>query len=191
VTGGLLRRLRDRPPHELRFLARTLALGALHRHRFDVCGPRLRVAGRVRLHKTGGRVELGRRVLLWNGVKLSVRGDAYDARLSIGDNSTIGERTELHCGRSIAIGEGCLIAWDVVIMDRDYHRLDGDVEICRPVVIGDRVWVGNRATILKGVTIGDGAVVAAAAVVTADVPAGALVAGNPARVIRDAVTWAP
>ena len=58
-----------------------------------------------------------------------------------------------------------------------------------PVTIGDRVWIGCRATVLKGVTIGDGAVVAACSVVTRDVPPRALVAGNPARVVREDVTW--
>jgi acetyltransferase-like isoleucine patch superfamily enzyme len=57
------------------------------------------------------------------------------------------------------------------------------------VVIGDRVWLGTRAVVLKGVTIGDGAVVAAGAVVTRDVPAGAVVAGVPARVVGRADSW--
>ncbi|WP_352629335.1 CatB-related O-acetyltransferase [Mesorhizobium sp. M0496] len=53
-----------------------------------------------------------------------------------------------------------------------------------PIVIGNDVWVGARATIMSGVTIGDGAVVAACSVVTKDVPPYAIVAGNPARVIK-------
>ncbi len=56
-------------------------------------------------------------------------------------------------------------------------------------MIGDWVWIGCRATVLKGVTIGDGAVVAAGSVVTRDVPPAALVGGNPARVLRERVTW--
>lgn len=55
-----------------------------------------------------------------------------------------------------------------------------------PIAIGDNVWIGDKATILSGVTIGDGAVVAANAVVTRDVPAYSVVAGNPARVVKQA-----
>lgn len=53
-----------------------------------------------------------------------------------------------------------------------------------PIVIGRNVWIGANVTILKGVTVGDDAVVAAASVVTKDVPAGSIVVGSPARVVR-------
>ena len=74
-------------------------------------------------------------------------------------------------------------------MDRDYHSTSHDKKIMKPVLIGNNVWVGCRAIILKGVTIGEGAVVAAGAVVTKDVPPFTLVAGNPARVIREVKGW--
>jgi maltose O-acetyltransferase len=54
-----------------------------------------------------------------------------------------------------------------------------------PVVIEDEVWIGYNATILKGVHIGKGAMIAPGAVVVRDVPAGTLVAGNPAVAIRE------
>ena len=57
--------------------------------------------------------------------------------------------------------------------------------VAKPVRIGDDVWIGGHATILPGVTIGDGAVVAAGAVVTKDVPPYTVVAGVPARVVKE------
>ena len=53
-----------------------------------------------------------------------------------------------------------------------------------PVIIGNNVWIGDKATILGGVTIGDGAVIAANSVVTKDVPAYSVVGGNPAKIIK-------
>lgn len=57
-------------------------------------------------------------------------------------------------------------------------------EFGKPVKIGNNVWIGGRAVIVPGVTIGDNAVIAAGAVVTKDVPAGAVVGGNPAKIIK-------
>jgi maltose O-acetyltransferase len=54
-----------------------------------------------------------------------------------------------------------------------------------PVIIGDGAWLASRVTILPGVTVGNGSIVAAGAVVTHDVPPNTLVAGVPARVVRD------
>ena len=69
------------------------------------------------------------------------------------------------------------------------HPLDAKLrrgrEFGKPVTIGDDVWIGGSAIILPGVRIGDGAVIGAGSVVTRDVPAGALAAGNPCRVLRD------
>ena len=53
-----------------------------------------------------------------------------------------------------------------------------------PIHIGNKVWLGANVTVLPGVTIGDGAIIAAGAVVTKDVPAGAVAAGVPARIIK-------
>jgi acetyltransferase-like isoleucine patch superfamily enzyme len=182
--------VRRRTPRDV--VARVVGLlrGGLIRHRFDRCGSRLCVLGRLRCERARGSIELGSRVLLWPGVKLSADGAGGTvATLRIGDRTRVGDRTEIHCGRAVSIGAGCAISWDVVILDRDYHALDSDGEQCRPVTIGDHVWIGCRAMVLKGVTIGEGAVVAAGAVVTSDVPPRALVAGNPARVVREPVCW--
>jgi len=111
------------------------------------------------------------------------------ATVTIGDRSYFDGDCRVICATRVSIGSGCAIAWEVLIMDTDFHRVDGRASGDAPVRLGDRVWVGVGAKILKGVTVGDGAVIAAGAIVTRDVPAGALVAGNPARVIRERVTW--
>ena len=86
-----------------------------------------------------------------------------------------------------------MIARGVKIYDTDYHKiLDRDGNVLnedKDIIINNHVWIGVNAIILKGVTIGEGSIVAAGAVVTKDVPAGCLVAGNPAKVIRENVIW--
>lgn len=108
------------------------------------------------------------------------------ASIVIGDNvgmsgCTLSARSSLEIGQGTQIGSGALI------MDHDAHALPlgGDKIETRPVRVGCQVFIGARAIILKGVTIGDGAIIGAGAVVTKDVPAGAVAAGNPARIIRN------
>ncbi|MBV9596820.1 MAG: hypothetical protein JOZ87_08145 [Chloroflexi bacterium] len=69
-------------------------------------------------------------------------------------------------------------------MDTDQHALTTGELLAEPVVIEDRVWIGARAIVLKGVTVGHDAVIGAGSVVTRDVPARAVVAGVPARLLR-------
>lgn len=102
----------------------------------------------------------------------------------------INEGVEITCASKITIGEGATIARDVVIRDYDGHTIkDPNYKIAKPITIGKHVWIGNRAMILKGVTIGDGAIIAAGAIVTKDVPAGAVVAGVPAKVTKENIEW--
>lgn len=97
---------------------------------------------------------------------------------------------KIRCSEKIKIGNNVAISHDVTIMDSDAHYIDYEgYEIKKPVIIGDNVWIGTRATILKGVTIGNGSIIAAGAVVTKDVPENCIVAGVPAKVIKQNVTW--
>lgn len=86
----------------------------------------------------------------------------------------------------VVIGEGTAIGPAVQILAADHPRDPAlrrrGVRFGRPVTIGSNVWIGGGAIILPGVTIGDDAIVGAGSVVTRDVPAGATVVGNPARV---------
>ncbi|MCS6711628.1 hypothetical protein JSY14_06145 [Brachybacterium sp. EF45031] len=83
------------------------------------------------------------------------------------------------------IGTDCVLADGVFIASTDHDRENRHaVHGTGPIMIGDRVFIGQRAIVLGGVTIGDGATIAAGAVVTRDVPAGAVVAGVPARPLQ-------
>lgn len=147
--------------------------------------------GKVRLIRRDGVISIGERTAFWPNIKLSCVGrPGKIARLTIGRKCSIGDRTEIHCGESVVIGDRVIIAWDCNILDRDYHSADAMEERTVPVSIGNDVWIGCRAIVLKGVSIGDGAVVAAGSVVTKDVPAHMLVAGNPAQIKKRIAGWA-
>ncbi|MFP5346350.1 MAG: sugar O-acetyltransferase [Actinomycetes bacterium] len=109
-----------------------------------------------------------------------------------GKNRTLGKNVFINLGCSfqdtggITIGDGSLIGHGSTLTTLD-HGIDPDRRadmIPAPVVIGRKVWLGARVTVVPGVTIGDGAIVGAGAVVTKDVPADAIVAGVPAKLIR-------
>lgn len=118
---------------------------------------------------------------LWSGVRLEV---ARGARLTIGKGTYLNRDTVVVCHEAVSIGAGCKIAYDVVIMDTDEHRIPGGGPMTAPVVIGDGVWLGARVIVLKGVTIGSGAIVGAGSIVTKDIPPRAIAVGQPARVVR-------
>jgi maltose O-acetyltransferase len=88
---------------------------------------------------------------------------------------------------SIIIGSRTLLGPGVQIYTgyHDKGRQQAAQTLCKPVVIGERCWIGGAAIILPGVNIGEGATVGAGSVVTKDVPAETTVAGNPARPIGE------
>ena len=112
-----------------------------------------------------------------------------NAKLTLGSGYMNGF-VQVVCAKKIQIGEDVAIARDVIIRDTDAHKIEGEKHVeQKEVVIGNHVWIGTRAIIMKGVHIGNGAIVAAGAIVTKDVPANSVVAGVPAKVIRDNINW--
>ena len=122
---------------------------------------------------------------IYSGFHLSV---ADGAEFSLGDNGYINSNATINVFHCIKIGDNVKISKGFTIRDSDNHCIGNGI-VTAPIVINDNVWIGLNVTILKGVTIGKGAVVAAGAVVTKNVPAGCLVGGVPAKVIRENVEW--
>lgn len=114
-----------------------------------------------------------------------------DASIIIGKNTIINNNfVAISVHNSIKIGDNCLIGLNVNIFDYDFHNIslakrhDADVK-GGSVVIGNNVWLCNDVKILKGVNIGDNSVIGIGSIVTKDVPPNVLVAGNPAKIIRE------
>ncbi|MDZ5809916.1 sugar O-acetyltransferase [Halorubrum sp. AD140] len=150
-----------------------------------------------RYNATSGR-ERGRRERLLR--------ELFDA---IGEDPTVQPPVRCDYGYNVAVGDGFFANYGCVFLDAapvsfgdrcllgpgvhvytSTHPIDPAEratgrERAEPVTVGDDVWLGGRAVLNPGVTVGDGAVVASGSVVTRDVPARAVVGGNPARVIRE------
>ncbi|MBX3192240.1 MAG: acyltransferase [Labilithrix sp.] len=103
----------------------------------------------------------------------------------MGDNCWIGPFTILDGSGGLEIGDGFTLSAGAQVYTHDSVAAcleDAPIERS-PVKIGSRVYVGPNAVITRGVTIGDSVIIGANSLVTSDVPGGAKVAGNPARVI--------
>jgi acetyltransferase-like isoleucine patch superfamily enzyme len=140
------------------------------------------------------QLELGRNATLrvgrwaWIGHGTKIR--VHEGTVSIGAKTVLGQECTISAYQRVSIGRECIVADRAMLIDFDH----GVVEVERPirlqgiykrdVHVGHNVWLGYGACVLRGVSIGDNCVVGTNAVVTHDMPADAVVAGVPARVIR-------
>jgi acetyltransferase-like isoleucine patch superfamily enzyme len=133
-----------------------------------------------------GKVRFGRFVWVGDGTKIR----CHEGEVRIGDKTVLGQECTISAYQHVSIGEQCIIADRVMMIDFDHNVAEVERPIRRQgiykrdVRVGNNVWIGYGAQILRGVTVGDNAIIGASAVVTKDVPANAVVAGAPARVIR-------
>ncbi|MBO9709637.1 MAG: sugar O-acetyltransferase [Caulobacter sp.] len=112
----------------------------------------------------------------------------YGYNIAIGEGAFLNFNCVILDVTHVTIGAGCQIGPHVQIYAADHPRDPAErrtgIEFGRPVRIGSNVWIGGGSIVVPGVTIGDDAIIGAGSVVTRDVPAGATVVGNPARVRR-------
>jgi acetyltransferase-like isoleucine patch superfamily enzyme len=138
------------------------------------------------------RLTIGQDVNCFNLVIHMDRAAVLEIGTTVGFNGIV--RLSMHEPGRIAIGDGCLFADQVEISVSDMHSIidagtKARINPAKDIIMGNRVWVGNRSMIMKGVTLADGAIVGAMSVVTRNVPSNCVVAGNPAKVVRENATW--
>jgi len=133
-------------------------------------------------------VKIGRHSLVQGQMRLTGNGNLCEM-LSIGEGSLITGGLHVDLGARVRIGNMVRIGHDVSLLTVNHavgaHDLRAGLSIFGDIVIEDGCWLASRCTVLPGVTIGAGAIVAAGSVVTRNVPPHTLVAGVPARVVRD------
>ena len=121
--------------------------------------------------EVGGTLVIKGHVSIGRGSKISIGND--NAKLTLGNNFTITGNSEIICQKEISFGDDCLLSWDILIMDTDFHKVlnpEGKVSNSpKPITIGNHVWIGCRNTILKGVTIGDNNIISANSTITKSV----------------------
>lgn len=158
----------------------------------------------------GATVEIGDHAVIYEHARLAAYGEGH---LSLGERAVVGD-VRIYSRKRVAIGKRAIFSWNVFIQDFHPHPVDPDARAKqlvtmtdyflpafdghRPteprfdwafptdeVILGDDIWFGANCTILPGVKIGSGSIVAAGAVVVkGEYPARSILAGNPAKVVK-------
>ncbi len=141
--------------------------------------------------KKGGQIRfLGKcRIAKANKINISRQGV-----LTIGDGFTSNSNVIISCGSEITIGKDALLGWNVTIIDGDGHSVMDEagnvINRHRSILIGDHVWIASDTTILKGSKIADNCIVGARSVVnhSFDIK-NSIIAGQPAKIVKENITW--
>lgn len=181
---------------KLFFLKKTLASKAT----FIGSNQRFRTSARINLKWGSNKND----IILHDNCELFGTLNSFShGKIIMHEWAKLGPRSSIDCVNYIEIGRDTAISYGVKIIDNNNHPINPDdrrymrhtphgsrergpqYSANAPIIIGENVLVGANSRICKGVTIGDNAIIAAHAVVTKDVPANAIAAGNPARVVKE------
>lgn len=147
----------------------------------------------LRYISIGEKSHIGSHVELtaWDNYKSQI----FSPKIIIGDNTTIRDYSHITAILSVRIGNGVLTGPNILITDNAHGESLAELLSIRPamrplkskgpVIIEDNVWIGEKSSILPGVHIGKGSIIAANSVVTKDIPPYCLVAGAPAKIIKE------
>ncbi len=153
-----------------------------------------------RLHNTsihvqgsGHRIHIGRYVY---ASRLDIAIEDSGSTITIGDHTSFAGRTDFGCieGCDITIGQDCMFSANITLRNGDSHSildLEGRrINPSRSITLGDHVWVGNTVILTKGAQVGSHSILGAGSVVTRKFEEDhAVIAGNPAKIIKTGITW--
>lgn len=164
--------------HRLRRIMAGISLGSI--------GTYVNIDENVKFLRFPRNIYLGDDVILKEGARLCSCNP--EAKIIIGDRTTIGYHSFLFSSHSITIGSDCLIAPFVYIVDSNHsisrkEFINRQPNVTAPIIIKEDVWIASNVTILKGVTISKGAVIAANSVVNCDIGEYEIWGGSPAKKI--------
>lgn len=172
----------------------THAYSILIAHRFKRMGNGTHIQAVARCFVGLQNVVIGSKCEFGSNLILTVWGDGF---VIIGDNCHFGDNNQITASNGITIGNNLLTGSNVLFSDNSHGQSVKDqlaiAPILRPlyskgpIKIGDNVWLGQNCCILGGITIGDSAIIGANSVVTHDVPANCIVAGVPAKIIKEMI----
>ena len=160
------------------------------RPQFDGSGVDFRVHGARHLQISGAGITVGDHVHMMALPDKPIRLAVYEGlgKISIGSYSIINPGVRVTSAAEITIGQSCMLAMNAYLSDADWHDLQHRIYApgaSAPIVLEDNVWVGDSALVCKGVRIGENSVVGAWSVVTKDIPPNVVVAGIPAKIVRE------
>jgi len=170
------------------------------RHKFSSLGKMKYVGKRIKVLapqyiKIGKNFTIGDNCYLQTWPEYLGKKNNYIPELTIGDNVSMMSNCHISCMNKVMIGNGCLLGDNVYITDnfhgnnkleeKDVIPIDRPLSSKGPVIIGKNVWIGRNVCIMPGVIIGDNVIIGANSVVTSSVNSYTIVAGNPAKTIKD------
>jgi len=138
-----------------------------------------------------GRVIFNGKTFIGQGCKLSVGGKGV---LTLGSDFNVSSETAIACSKAITFGNNCLLSWEILMMDDDYHEITNEENevINEPteIVVGNDVWIGCRCTVLKGAIIPNNSIIAATTTVAKKlVQEDSIYGGNSLKVIKTGTKW--
>ena len=157
-------------------------------HQLKSIGNGVHIDKRVEFMRFPNNITVGDDVVIKEGARICSCN--AQASISIGSRTTVGYHTFIFSSSSISIGDDCLIAPFVYLVDSNHQIkrnqfINQQTNETAPITIQNGVWIASNVTILKGVTIGEGAVIAANSVVNADVQSYEIWGGSPAKKIGE------